>query len=134
MTKRKRTIIVVVLFVLSIISLILYKKINNIYHIGIPCIFHKITGLYCPGCGMTRAIFSLIDLDIKQAIKNNILIIIVVPFLIIYIINFAYIWINDLKKDPSKIFPKWFWYTELIITIIFGIIRNLKYFRWLTPI
>ena len=24
-----------------------------------PCIFHKITGYYCPGCGGTRAVYAL---------------------------------------------------------------------------
>ena len=132
--KKKRTLIVILLLLSTLVFLIIYKRINNIYHIGIPCIFHKITGLYCPGCGMTRAIFSLLNLDIKQAIKYNLLVIIVIPFIIIYIINYAYIWINNLKKDPSKIFSKWLWYILLIITILFGIMRNIKYFYWLTPI
>lgn len=83
---------------------------------------------------MTRAIFALLNLNIKQAIRNNILVVLVMPFIVIYIINYAYIWINNLKKDPSKIFPKWLWYTLLIITILFGIIRNIKYFYWLNPI
>lgn len=26
-----------------------------------PCLFHKFTGLYCPGCGGTRAFFALIS-------------------------------------------------------------------------
>ena len=25
-----------------------------------PCIFHKVTGLYCLGCGGTRAVFALV--------------------------------------------------------------------------
>ena len=132
--KKKRTLIVILLFMALILFLIIYKKTYDIYHIGIPCIFHEITGLYCPGCGMTRAIFSLLNLNIKQAIKYNLLVVIVIPFIIIYIINYAYIWINNLKKDPSKIFPKWLWYILLIITILFGIIRNIKYFYWLNPI
>lgn len=132
--KKKRTLIVIILFISAILFLLIYKRINNTYHIGIPCIFHRITKLYCPGCGMTRAIFALLNLNLKQAVRNNILVVLVMPFIVIYIINYAYIWINNLKKDPSKIFPKWLWYILLIITISFGIIRNIKYFYWLNPI
>ena len=111
--KKKRTLIVIILFISALLFLLIYKRINSIYHIGIPCILHRIT---------------------KQAKRNNILVVLVMPFIVIYIINYAYIWINNLKKDPSKIFPKWLWYTLLIITITFGIIRNIKYFYWMNPI
>lgn len=26
----------------------------------VPCLFHKLTGLYCPGCGGTRAVIALL--------------------------------------------------------------------------
>lgn len=34
-----------------------------------PCAFHKITGLYCPGCGGTRAVFALCRGEIVRSIK-----------------------------------------------------------------
>lgn len=39
--------------------------------VGIPCILYKITGLRCPGCGNTRAILSLLQLDIRKALQYN---------------------------------------------------------------
>ncbi|MDR3552125.1 MAG: DUF2752 domain-containing protein [Clostridia bacterium] len=36
-----------------------------------PCIFRSITGLDCPGCGMTRAFYCLLHLDFAQAFRYN---------------------------------------------------------------
>ena len=33
----------------------------------IPCLFYTITGLYCPGCGITRMAVSLLRLDFEKA-------------------------------------------------------------------
>ena len=42
---------------------------------GIPCPYYKLLGIKCAGCGMTRAVFALLSLDIIGAHKHNILII-----------------------------------------------------------
>lgn len=119
----KNKIRLIIIIVSSIIILYVYKYIYETYNIGILCIFHEITHLYCPGCGITRAIFSLLELNIKQALKQNLLIIFL-PLIIIYIINYIKIKLNKENVDPSKIFPKTIWYTLLIITITYGILRN----------
>ena len=43
------------------------------------CPFHAVTGLPCPGCGMTRAMLSLGQLKLKEAIEYNLF---AVPLLI----------------------------------------------------
>lgn len=39
------------------------------------CMFYQWTGLYCPGCGATRALSALIHGDITASLHNNILLI-----------------------------------------------------------
>lgn len=39
--------------------------------IGIPCVFHMVTGAYCPGCGGTRAAKALITGHILQSLRYN---------------------------------------------------------------
>ena len=131
-TTKKRIIVSIILFISVLFFSFLYYKIYNIYHIGIPCIFYKLTGLYCPGCGITRAFFSLMQLDFKRAIHNNLLIIIVVPFLLYYLIIKLKNWITFKKID--NIYPNFLWYILVAITIIFGILRNFSIFSIIAPI
>lgn len=41
------------------------KIIYWLFHM--PCVFHLITGLYCPGCGGTRALLYLIHGQVLQS-------------------------------------------------------------------
>ncbi len=41
----------------------------NLTHLSIPCPFHAITGLQCPGCGVTRMCLALLRLDVAGAWK-----------------------------------------------------------------
>lgn len=95
-------------------------------NIGIPCFFHELTGLYCPGCGITRAFLSLIKLDLYQAFRYNMLVIILLPF-------FAMYTIYKLIMKGNKKIPNFIWYFLLIITILFGILRNISAFSFLAP-
>lgn len=46
------------------------------YEAWLPkCMFHELTGLYCPGCGSTRALSSFLHGDLKSSLHNNLLLI-----------------------------------------------------------
>ena len=37
------------------------------------CMFHQMTGLYCPGCGATRALSAMLHGDVLASLHNNLL-------------------------------------------------------------
>ena len=55
------------------------------YVMEIPCIFRSVTGFPCPGCGMTRAVFCIITLDIPSAAHYH-------PMVFFLPILFLFIW------------------------------------------
>ncbi len=46
-----------------------------------PCAFRALTGLYCPGCGSTRALYCLVHGEVGAALRFNPLLIVALPFL-----------------------------------------------------
>ncbi len=96
----------------------LYTKIN----IFIPCIFHELTGLYCPGCGITRCLIAIIKLDFMQAFRYNMLVFILLPIFTFIGIKKYYCW---LLNKQCILFSNRFYITLAIITILFGILRNI---------
>jgi len=88
------------------------------------CPFHYITGLHCPGCGSQRAIHDLLHLRIFEAIKHNLLILIVTLILLakgyaIWSKKYATAYYYDLNGKT------WFTYALVAIVILFWILRNL---------
>lgn len=49
---------------------------HNFYPI---CVFHALTGLQCPGCGGTRALYHLLHLHVGQALQYNALVTVLAP-------------------------------------------------------
>jgi len=65
---------------------------------GFECAFNKLTGLYCPGCGGTRAVYSILRLDIIGAMRYNI----TVPFgVFVYIYYNIRAFISGYKNDTE---------------------------------
>lgn len=52
---------------LIIISLVVYGFTGwSVLDIRYPCVFHEVTGLWCPGCGGTRSVRALVRGDLWQ--------------------------------------------------------------------
>ncbi|WP_336513156.1 DUF2752 domain-containing protein [Paenibacillus azoreducens] len=104
---------------------LLYLKVwLPLTHIYIPCIFHELTEWYCPGCGITRAALSLLNLDVVQAFRYNALVFLLIPLYAIY-------WIA--KKKQAKTLSNGMMVLMLILTLAFGLMRNMPMFDFLAP-
>lgn len=111
--------------ILFLVMAMLYLK----FGVAIPCIFYKITGLYCPGCGITRMCLSLLKGEIYQAFRFNPIIFIDVPLIVIFlIIEKCFKNNKNIKKITNILFI-----ILLIITIMFGILRNIPQLSFLAP-
>jgi hypothetical protein len=53
----------------------------------IPCLWKTIFGFHCPGCGLTTALISLMNLDFRGAFERNWMIFIVMPLGVYYFTN-----------------------------------------------
>ncbi len=41
------------------------------YFLKIPCIYRALFNIHCPGCGITRALISVLKLDFASAFAHN---------------------------------------------------------------
>jgi len=79
-----------------------------------PCPLHQMTGLWCPGCGTTRALHQLVHGNLAAAFRFNPLAIAMLP-LAGYLI---------VRGDASTMKPGWIW-ALLVVVVAFGVLRNI---------
>ncbi len=90
------------------------------------CAFHRLTGLDCPGCGMTRAAWLLMHGHPIESFKMN-------PFLWIIFVA-AYMGVAEMsphlfgKQLPQLSVPNWALITALVAVVAFCIVRNVLKF------
>ena len=89
----------------------------------IPCVFYELTGLKCPGCGITRMFVSLARFDIASAFSYNPAVFITGPFIVAYLIcsEIKYVYYGNRSLGRWEIFL----WIELFLLIFFGIFRNI---------
>lgn len=98
-------------------------------HVALPCVIKTITGYYCPGCGVTRAIVSLFNGQLYQAFRYNSIIFIDIPIILFLGIFEKLFGNNKIIKCISNIVL----IILLIITIMYGVLRNIPSFSYMAP-
>jgi hypothetical protein len=97
-----------------------------------PCVFKAITGFYCIGCGLTRALHALVHGDILRAFSMNPLAVLVLPLLPLMLLDARGATPAPLKPFMSAVMTPKLW---LILLPAYWIARNLPWppFTWLAP-
>ncbi|MGH7484043.1 MAG: DUF2752 domain-containing protein [bacterium] len=96
----------------------LYRFDPVMAHFYPPCVFHALTGLQCPGCGSTRALYHLLHGDVSGAFRLNQLLFAMAPFM-----GIASRWPRILTR------PSVAW-TIAVVIATYGIARNLPFWPY----
>jgi hypothetical protein len=95
------------------------------------CLFHALTGLNCPGCGMTRALYALLHGNVRLALKDNALFMLVLAALAVW---GARLILRKVENRPATFnFSLKYLWAFFVLAFIFSALRNLPGFEWLSP-
>ena len=97
-------------------------------NIPLICVFHEVTGLYCPGCGAGRACYSILHGQFLEAFCYNPLMTILLPLIGLYIAARMVDWVvtvgNHIDRKINVKFLTW----VLVIVVVYGVLRNIPVF------
>ena len=115
----RKKLLLLLTAVLVVAAYLLQRQATGLY---IPCVFHSVTGLQCPGCGSTRMLTALMHLDIKRAFEANPFLLLTGPLLAfeIFYDNFTYHTDKAFEHANSIVLIAY-----CICTLLFGVLRNL---------
>ena len=118
------------LIVLSIVGVVLAAVVYFMFNPATanffpPCLFYKLTGYQCAGCGSQRAIHSLLHFDIVSAFKYNLIVVpaILLIALLIYLEHFG-----GKKRFPKlhrKLSSTKFIVAIIIVIVAYWLLRNI---------
>jgi hypothetical protein len=101
----------------------------------LPCAFHRTTGLWCPGCGLTRGAHALFTGHPLEALGYNLF----TPLALVGIVVAWGTWAlrcwGRQVRDPIARIPARWGRVLLVAVLVFGVARNLPFdpFRSLAP-
>ena len=100
--------------------------------LGVPCLFHALTGLYCPGCGVTRCANALLHGNWRAALQSNAAVLVLFPFFVWLALAAARSYLAHgsvrlTKRQNTAV------YVAIAVLVIFGVARNIPALWFLRP-
>ena len=121
---RKRLILSAKRITVILIIGIAYYFFASVSGFAIPCVFSKITGLLCPGCGITRMLAAALRGNFKEAYGYNRLLFLTLPVISLVLAVEEIKYIRTGSRQMFRLSQVILW-SEIILLLIFGIIRNI---------
>ena len=109
-------------FIIFFIIGIIYYMIVRQTGYAIPCMFRKITGLKCPGCGVTTMCMCIGRHDFKGAYNANQFLFVTGPLLLLDLI---YLTLRTNRKNKFVKVNHFLEILYMVALMIFGVARNL---------
>jgi hypothetical protein len=96
-----------------------------------PCMLYTLTGLYCPACGGTRATYDLLHGDVAGAMARNP----AVPVLLVAVLLWLAFRITYRRRHhaAAPAVPAWVPVAIGVSALVFGVLRNIPGWDWLSP-
>jgi hypothetical protein len=97
-----------------------------------PCPSRWLTGLFCPGCGTTRALHALLHGDLPGALAMNPLMVVSLPPVAVLLAQALQLLPPSLEPLARQLGNARIW---AVVVIGYGVLRNLPWppFSWLAP-
>jgi hypothetical protein len=93
----------------------------------LPCPFRSLTGLWCPGCGLTRATHHLFRGDVAQALRYNVFVVL----MLVAVVGSWLAWTLKATGRPRfhrQLAPvtasRWVLSGLIAMVVLFAVVRN----------
>jgi hypothetical protein len=118
--------LVVALAVLAAVvaAAVLYQRGPSGLGLFPGCLFHRFTGLQCPGCGMTRATYATLHGDFARAFRLNPVGMVLLPIALVGLVIEALGWVRDQPLPfRLKVGSRGGWVLAWIVMVFWVLIR-----------
>lgn len=114
------------LTVVSGASVVWYFNPSNVNFLPV-CPLYSMTGIACPGCGLTRGFHALFHGDILTALDYNAMLPIFSLVLGYFFLSMFLVAVRGRGLSTNYLKPRFVW-AFAILTLSFAVLRNLPYY------